>query len=209
MVALILDELLTERLKAERAFTGADRFDEVWDGTHLFAPIADDEHQELQAGLGTVLLTVVGWPQAQSGNVYMGVNVSDRSEQWELNYRWPDVAVFLPTTRARNLRSHWVGGSDLTIEIVTPQDRTREKLAFYAKVGVQELLIVDRNPWALELYRPECCELKLVCRVAPLEGDHVASNILPVRFRFAPVSGKSKRPQIEVSRADGSERWLV
>jgi len=46
-----------------------------------------------------------------------------------------------------------VGGPDFAVEILNPGDRTPEKLPFYASVNVRELLVVDRDPWSLELFR--------------------------------------------------------
>ena len=37
--------------------------------------------------------------------------------------------------------------------IVSRDDHSREKISFYEKVGVRELLIIDRDPWQLELFR--------------------------------------------------------
>ena len=33
-----------ERLIAERRAAGGDKYDEVWEGDYVLAPIADDEH---------------------------------------------------------------------------------------------------------------------------------------------------------------------
>src|SRR5215210_581016 len=139
MTVMVLDPAIAERLKAEREASGADRYDEVWEGVYMMAPLADDEHQDLQTQLGAVLQVRVGWTGL--GQVRTGVNVSDR-EDWTHNYRIPDVAVFLPDTKARNCDTFWLGGPDFTIEIVSSGDRGREKLDFYAKVAVRELLLV-------------------------------------------------------------------
>ena len=41
---------------------------------------------------------------AGAGDVSPGVNLSDRDDGWEQNYREPDVAVFLHDTKADQLR---------------------------------------------------------------------------------------------------------
>ena len=38
MATIVLDESLGKRLQAERVASGADRYDEVWEGTYMMAP---------------------------------------------------------------------------------------------------------------------------------------------------------------------------
>ena len=206
MAILVTDPSLEERLKAEREESGADRFDEVWEGVYVMAPLADDEHQEFQTLLGAVFQEAVGW--AGLGRVRTGVNVSDRERGWKHNYRIPDVAVFLPATSARLCGAFWLGGPDFAVEITSPGDRTRDKLPFYEAVGVRELLIVDRDPWAVELYRMAEGELTLGGRSTPDQRDALLSAVLPLSFQMTPASGGG-RPRIEISRQGGGQRWLV
>ncbi len=42
MTTVILDEEFAELLKADRAATGADRYDEVWEGTYMMFCLLDD-----------------------------------------------------------------------------------------------------------------------------------------------------------------------
>src|SRR5437868_3078608 len=104
MPMLVLDPADQRRLKRERALTGADRFDEVWDGVYMMAPLANNEHQYLATGLATVLTPAVQPPEG--GMVFAGCNVSDREVKWEKNYRCPDVAVFLKGNPARDCDTH-------------------------------------------------------------------------------------------------------
>jgi Uma2 family endonuclease len=204
MVVHVNDPRLEQQLKAERQLTGADRFDEVWEGIYMMAPLADDEHQELQAKLTAVFQTVVGW--SGLGLVRAGVNVSDRDDDWQFNYRCPDVVVFLPTTSAQNKGSHWLGGPDFAVEILSPDDRSRDKLDFYADVSVRELLLVDRSPWALELYRPGNGRLSLDATSTLNDPQVLRSQLMPLSFKLVPGS---PRPSIEVLHSDGKQRWLV
>ena len=124
MATMIHDAELEQRLQAERAACGADRYDEVWKGVYVMAPMPNDEHQMIVNALASILQDVIGWPGL--GQVRPGVNVSDRVENWQQNYRVPDVAVFLNDTKAVNHSSFWLGGPDLAIEVVSPGDQTRE-----------------------------------------------------------------------------------
>ena len=38
-------------------------------------------------------------------------------------------------TRAKNCRTHWLGGPDFAVEIVSEDDRTRDKIPFYSESG--------------------------------------------------------------------------
>jgi Uma2 family endonuclease len=204
MPVYLTDPDLEERLKAERAESGGDRYDEVWEGVTFMPPLANNQHQSLGTGMAVVFHLALG--EVGRGRIYAGVNVSDRDEGWEFNYRCPDVAVYLPGNRARDCVTHWWGGPDFGTEIVSPRDRSREKLAFYASVGVRELLIVDRDPWALELYRLHQGQLLSVGRSDLNQPMPLESTVLPVTFRL--IAG-SDRPQIEIVHRDGVQRWTL
>lgn len=204
MVAVINDPGLQKRLIAHRRRTGADRYDEVWEGVYMMSPLANDEHQEIGTGIATVLTVTTQWTGL--GKVRQGVNVSDRKRGWKQNYRCPDVVVYLNDTNAVRYRSHWVGGPDFGVEIVSPFDRTREKLDFYAKVGTRELLILDRQPWALELYRLWDGVLAEVGRSTVERADPLVSEVVPLSWRLIPGD---ERPQIEIMHADGRQHWVI
>jgi len=201
MAMMVLDSYVEERLRAERQASGADRFDEVWEGVYMMAPLADNEHQDLQGSLAAALKHALGW--SSGARVQAGANVSDRDDDWTNNYRCPDVVVVLPGGVARDRGTHWQGGPDFCVEILSRGDRSRDKFEFYAAAGVCELLLVDRGPWTLELYRLASGQLKPVKKTA---NDGFVSKVVPVSFRM--ISGTS-RPQIEVMHRDGVQRWLA
>ena len=198
------DPLVVTRLRAERQASGADRYDEVWDGVYFMAPLANPEHQRLALRLASTFEKALG--ERNDTPIYAGVNVSDRDEGWEQNYRIPDVAVVLPGGRARDCGAHLCGGPDFIVEILSPGDRAHEKLPFYAAIGVREILLVDRQPWALELYRLDGGQLVFQGRSS---GDHPAtldSTVLPVSFC---LTAGEPRPVIEVRHHDGTHHWPV
>ncbi|HSI35178.1 MAG TPA: Uma2 family endonuclease, partial [Tepidisphaeraceae bacterium] len=184
---------ITERLIAERKASGLDAHDEVWDGVYFMPPIANNEHQSFLGRMVVVfgnLVTLKGL-----GEVVPGANVSDRDD-WTSNYRVPDMLVFLNGNPSVNKVTHWRGGPDLAVEIVSPRDRSREKLAFYAAVGTREVLLIDRDPWQLELYRLSGDEMVEVGRSSLQASESVASAVVPVSLRMIPGA---QRPQIEVT----------
>jgi Uma2 family endonuclease len=203
MTILITDPSIASRLRAERDVSDASRHDEVWEGIYIISPSPNIEHQLLASELWLVFRLVMG-----AGSLAcIGVNVSDREEGWSHNYREPDVAVVLAgNDTARDCGTHWCGGPDFVVEILSPNDLAREKLPFYAEIGVRELLIIDRDPWALELYRLDAGQLAPAGRSSLDRPDTLTSGVLPLVFRLVPGD---KRPQVELTRTGGAERWLV
>src|SRR4051794_30367769 len=133
-----------KRFLARRRRFGGDRFDEVWNGVYVLSPDADNQHQKLSSRLVAVIDRALGDPDRI--HVLGGSNITDRSEEWTTNYRVPDVAVFLPGNPAQDRGTHWLGGPDLAVEILSRGDRSRKKFAFYARIGVRELMLIDRRP---------------------------------------------------------------
>src|SRR3990172_11765297 len=138
MATVVLDRQFAEMLREQRAASGADRWDEVWEGTYMMTPLPNYEHQQIANRLGAICEDVVGWGTAAV--VMQGTNVSDRDLGWQSNYRCPDVAVYLAGNKATNCDTHWCGGPDFAVEIVSDDDQSREKIPFYAKVSTRELL---------------------------------------------------------------------
>jgi Uma2 family endonuclease len=205
MATLVMDPHIEEELLERRRACRGDRFDEVWDGVYVMAPLANLEHQKLMINLGSAFVNAfAAQPEV---HVFPGVNVSDRKKGWEKNFRCPDVAVVLPGSRAVDCDTFYFGGPDFCVEIISDYDRSREKFEFYSRVGVRELLLIDRNPWRLELYRLEGSELKLAGAVDPSSQEVLVSQVLPLTFslRAAPPG----RPQIEIVKPGTDERWLA
>ena len=200
MTTLILDRGVEAALRAERKASELDKRDEVWDGVYVIMPLANVEHQQISFKLAMALDAVVG----NFGMVFNGVNLSDRVTDWVKNYREPDVAVFLEGNAARNCGVHYAGGPDFLAEILSPNDPARDKLPFYAKIGVREVLIVDREPWGLELYQSQEGVFSLVGRSTLEVPDWLTSAVLPARFRI--IAGKI-RPRIEVEHNESGQCW--
>lgn len=201
---VVLDRDDMKALIRRRRATGGDRFDEVWNGVYVMSPDADNEHQQVGTKLASVLDRALG--ERDDIQVFAGTNVSDRAEQWRRNYRCPDVAVFLPGNPAEDRGSHWLGGPDFAVEIISPNDRSRKKFDFYAAVNVRKLLLVARRPWALELFRRRGTSWELVGKSDVDHSEVLPSEALALTFRL--IAG-SRRPRIEVARTDRSEYWCV
>jgi Uma2 family endonuclease len=204
MTLIIKDPGFAEMVRAQRELMDDSRRDEVWDGVYIVSPIADNQHQSIVARLFGAILAVIdldGGDQA-----FAGVNVSDREEGWRENYRVPDLAVVLRGNPAKDCGTHWCGGPDVVFEIVSPGDLAREKRPFYAEVGVREFWVLDRSPWALELYRLEGGELRPAGTSTPDGSESLTSAVLPLSFRLVPGPD---RPRVEVRCVDGNQTWLA
>jgi Uma2 family endonuclease len=138
--------------------------------------------------------------------VLPGANVSDREHGWKENFRCPEVVVAMHGGPARDCGTHWCGGPDFLAEIVSQDDKSRDKFDFYAKVGVCELLIVDRDPWVLKLYRLQGSEVKLVGTATLANASPLESEVLGVSFKL--VQGQT-RPQIEVTHKPSQSSSLA
>jgi Uma2 family endonuclease len=204
MTALITDPALEQRLIKQRRRTGEDRFDEIWDGVYVMAPMPNNEHQRFAHRIAHVLTLVI--EDAGLGTIYPGANVSDQKQNWTKNYRCPDVLVFLKGNPAEDRDTHWFGGPDLAIEVVSPGDRSYEKLDFYAKVNTREVLIVDRDPWQLVLFRQRRDKMIELGRSTLQDSAVLDSSVVPLRFKLSAVR---KKPQIEILHTEGKQRWIV
>jgi len=204
MAVLVTDPRLEEQLIEQRRASGADHHDEVWEGIYMMAPLPNSEHQGIVAGLVSVLAEVVRWPGL--GQVFPGVNLTGREGDWQHDYRVPDVAVFLDGGSAENRDTHWRGGADFLVEITSPGDRTAEKIPFYGRIGVKELLVVDRQPWRLGLYRGREGRMEEAGQSLPDQGETLASEAVGLQFRL--VAG-DPRPQIEVTDRATGRVWLI
>lgn len=205
MAVLVLDESACETLLAQRRAMGGDRYDEVWEGTYVMNPLASVEHQRLVMGLARVLDEVVRG--GRRGLVLPGANVAESADDWEQNYRCPDVVVVLSGGRAVDIGPALVGGPDFLVEIRSPQEKTVEKLTFYEKIGVRELLVVDRDSKALELFTLADGKLQLQGQSHTDAGRALSSAVLGLEFAAVVVDGE---PSVRVLRtgADNAE-WII
>jgi Uma2 family endonuclease len=141
--AVVLD--VPERWVCERRERGADRWDECWEGELHMVPPPSDAHQRLAAALvGTLWASVQARALVVSHET--GVFLRDRDLS---NYRIPDLVFTRPEHR---FDAGVSGGAELVVEIRSPDDETYAKLGFYARAGVAEVLVIDRDTRAVELF---------------------------------------------------------
>ena len=203
MVTLELpDEDTLYSLIADRRAKGLDKPDEVWDGRYIVMPNPGNEHQDILFELSLAFGELI--KRRGLGRVLPGCNVSDREDDWRQNYRCPDVAVFLNTNPAEDRGSHWLGGPDLAVEIISRGDRARQKLDFYAAVGVRELILIERDPWVIDLFSRDDEALKQVATATPGRG-RLETNVVPLSWSLTLANGD--RPRLHLEGA--AQEWTA
>jgi Uma2 family endonuclease len=201
MATLIQDPDLAERLIAERQQKGHDVYDEVWEGVYVMAPSPNDEHQKIALRIAHALVELIEIPGL--GEVRTTINLAADPDNWEYDYRVPDVVVMLHDLKGRFHNTFWTGPADFVVEVASPYDDTRKKIPFYQQLKVRELLIVDRNPWKLELYRFDKGKLALVSSAGP-DQPAIACNVVALRLS---LRGAGDRPDVVVEHTLSDRKW--
>ena len=204
MSMLILDRDEAALVQEKRHALGQDQHDEVWDEEVVIMPLTNDEHQELVNELSLMAHFLYGRPCPH--RIRPGVNISDRAFNWKANFRSPDFVIYLQGNPAINYDTFWHGGPDFLIEIVSADDRAREKLPFYASINTREVLIMDRDPWCLELYQLQNGQLVNVGVSSLTQPTVLVSTVLPATFCLVPGT---TRPGIEIHRTITGQPYLI
>ncbi len=181
-----------ERLLAERRRRGADRWDEMWEGVLHMVPPPSGRHQRFGTRLATLLATI-----ADGRGLLCSYETGLFRPGVDDDYRVPDLCCYRPdlaTDRGVD------GPADLVIEIRSPGDETNEKLAWYAGLGVGEVLVIDRDTLAVALFRTVAGQGEVV---EPGADGGVASAVLDVVVR--PVDAD----RIQLVAGDGTVHDVV
>jgi Uma2 family endonuclease len=103
-------------------------------------------------------------------------SVFDPSVEDYSSYRTPDLVVFSADYRsARGVE----GAAALAIEIRSPGDETFDKIPFYDRVGVEELLVIDRDTKEVRYWVRSGGQLS----ERRSEGGWTSLQCLPVRLQ--------------------------
>jgi hypothetical protein len=167
MRAVILD--VPEALLAERRQLGLDKFDEMWEGVLHMVPTPLERHQGLEGWMVAHWWPLVGVVRAETG--LYAPDVPGFS-----SYRVPDVVV---ARRESVSRRGIEGAAELVVEIRSEGDETYEKLPFYERVGVREMLVVELDHSLRHWLRDE----ERLVEVAIGVEEWVELVAVPVRLR--------------------------
>jgi Uma2 family endonuclease len=138
-----------EHILEWRRRSGADQWDEMWEGVLHMAPSPNRDHQDIEGALESWLRR--HWAEPSGARVYHQINVSE-SGAWPNNYRITDLVLLTPQRFHIDCNEYFDGGPDAVVEIHSPGDEAYEKLDFYAQVGVREVWIVARDSRQVELH---------------------------------------------------------
>lgn len=176
-------------LLEERARLGLDVRDEMWEGVLHMVPPTTTGHQLFASDLLVAIRSILG------ETARVGLEAGVRAPGSGLtSYRVPDLFV-VRTERAEILRSFVEGAPDLAVEIRSPGDESLEKLPFYARLGVPEVLIIERDTKEPRLFRLAGAEYLSVSR--DRDGKLLLDG-LDLAFR------REEGPVLLVTSRDGS-----
>jgi Uma2 family endonuclease len=130
-------------LIAERQRLGLDVFDEVWDGEYHMVPGPSGEHQRIGGELFVALHPIV-----RSAGLLLRYefNLIPPDEPGWRDFRVPDLVVCRDDVYAERGA---IGPASLVVEIRSPGDESFRKLPFYERLGVGEVLIIERDTKAV------------------------------------------------------------
>lgn len=176
-----------EHARVRRA-RGLDRFDEVWNGELHMNPPPSSLHQEIATRLVAALVPVA---DALGMVALMEAGYFDPARPLH-DYRQPDVYV----ARREHMTPRGLEGpAELVVEIRSPHDETYLKLDFYARHGARQLLVVEPETRAIELY----VLVDGSWRVAE-PGDDGVLHLVDLPVALATVDG----PRLEVTTPPGT-----
>jgi len=127
-----------EALLERRRELGLDRWDEVWEGVLHMIPPPSYAHERIASRLHRIL-----GPRADVAGLELvgGVGLGDKDDN-----RVPDLAL----QRPQDAQPQWQETLALAIEIRSLGDDTFDKLPFYARHRVDELVIIDPQHHTVE-----------------------------------------------------------
>jgi len=144
MHAVVPDEWIEERRRL-----GLDRRDEMWDGVLHMVPPGSSAHGGLGSDLGGVLRRLA---RARGIRHFNEPGVFDPAIAAMTSYRVPDLGYARPEdVSQRGIE----GRAVMVVEILSPRDESYEKLPFYRRVGVEEVLFVVPTTGTFEVRLPD------------------------------------------------------
>lgn len=139
-----------ERLLAWRKSTGADRWDEMWEGILHMPPAPTREHQDFVDALKIWL--DLRWAVPAGNRVHREVNLAASGGWPDKDYRIPDLILLTPDRFVIDRNEYFEGAPLVVVEVHSPGDETYDKLDFYRNLSVPEVWIIHRETKSPEVY---------------------------------------------------------
>jgi Uma2 family endonuclease len=141
-----------EELIEDRHRLGLDKRDEVWGGVLHMVPPPAPRHNFFAGDLLFALARIVAKHRLRAT---YEVGVFD-PVQGLRDFRVPDLVVAPQGLFSdRGVEGH----ATLVVEVLSPNDESRDKIPFYARVGVREVWLIDPVTRAIEIYHLRDAEL--------------------------------------------------
>ncbi len=129
----------------ERRQLGHDKRDELWEGVLHMVPPGSYVHGRRAIDLFIALRAIAERRGLVANPDGFGLFAPEVAP---LSYRIPDVSLARPD----QISERGLEGAELVVEVVSPNDESRKKFLFYARIGVREVWILDPKTCALEIY---------------------------------------------------------
>lgn len=134
-----------EAVLEDRRRRGADTRDELWEGVLHMVPPASYRHNRIQLRLAALLLPIA---------TDRGLDITIESGHFEPgrpdNYRVPDVMIaHLDHVSDRGVE----GVAPAVIEVRSPGDESLQKVPYYLRHGVGEVVVIDRDTLEVQVFR--------------------------------------------------------
>jgi Uma2 family endonuclease len=133
----------------DRARSGVDRYDELWEGVLHMPPAPGFGHQQVGNRLFLFLAPRLG----ERGIELFYETAVHRPGSGGQDYRVPDLVFFRPDTPGLVVPRGLEGAPLAVLEIRSPDDETYDKLEFYARLGVGEVIVMELESRQVEVFR--------------------------------------------------------
>jgi Uma2 family endonuclease len=190
--------ILPPDIAAQRRLTGADRWDEMWDGVLHIQPLPNIFQQRLEGSLETYLRQI--WAPACGWEAYHQINVASPGG-WPNNYRIPDLVLLSPERFAIDRNEYFEGAPDVVVEFHIPDDEAYDKFDFYAKLAVPEIWVIHRGSLTPEIH---VLRRKRYTKQRAVTGGWLRSPGTGIEL----ASGKPGKLAVRLKGDEGSRRDL-
>lgn len=133
-----------EEFLEERRRLGHDKRDELWEGVLHMVPPGSSIHGSIADELVAALRPV----SQRRGLLVRSGQTGLFDPAVDKSYRVPDVTI----GRSEHLADRGFESAELVIEVLSPNDESREKFPFFARVGVREVWLIEPKTRAFEVY---------------------------------------------------------
>jgi Uma2 family endonuclease len=190
--------VLLPDVAALRKQSGADQYDEMWEGVLHMPPAPNRSHQDLEGSMEVYLR--INWARRWGAKVYHQINLAAIGG-WMDNYRIPDLVLLKPERFAIDRNEYFEGAPNVVVEIHSPGDEAYEKLKFYAALGVPEVWIIHRDTGEPEIYY---LRRRRYAKVRPTASGWLRSRETGLELR----QGKSGKLAIRIAGDESTRQDL-